>query len=101
MLTQSIADKIHTKVGTLVNQPLAVTDPHGTVLASDNGRLDESAESAKFPWAIEISQSQEVVGLVLFDQEMSNHHEVAPLIRYISELILYQTNLFDQLPHQE
>src|SRR2546423_1308831 len=58
MLTQAIADKIHTKVGSLVNQPLSVTDPHGTVLASNDPRVDESADTAK-PWAIAISNDSQ------------------------------------------
>lgn len=101
MLTQAIADKIHTKVGSLVNQPLSVTDLHGTVLASSDPSVDESADVAGSSWSIDFQHRGEVIGYVLLAREMPNHQEIAPLIRSISELILHQSILIEQLPQQE
>jgi carbohydrate diacid regulator len=101
MLSQAIAEKIHTKVGALVNQPLSVADLHGAVLASNDPRIDESADIEATPWAIGISHNGSTVGYVLLAREMANHDEVAPLIRSISELIMHQSILIDQLPQQE
>ncbi len=101
MLTQAIADKIHAKVGSLVNQPLSVTDPEGTVLATSDPRIDESAEIAGFPWCIDVIHGGKTAGYVLLAREMPNHSEVAPLIKSISELILHQSLLIEQLPQQE
>lgn len=101
MLTQAIADKIHTKVGALVNQPLSVTDPNGTVLATSDPRVDESIELTEVPWSIEIQHSDNLVGYILLSRQMPNHEELAPLIRSISELIMHQSLLIEQLPQQE
>ncbi len=101
MLTQSIAEKIHTKVGGLVNQPLSVTDPHGTVLASNDPMIDESADLEAVPWSISLQHASKIVGYVLLAREMPNNAELAPLIRSISELIMHQSILIEQLPHQE
>jgi carbohydrate diacid regulator len=101
MLSQAIADKIHTKVSGLVDQPLSVSDVNGTILASDDPRVDESAVLEDIPWAIEIHHSHKPVGFVLLAREMPNHGEIAPLIRSISELIMHQSILIEQLPQQE
>jgi carbohydrate diacid regulator len=101
MLSQAIAEKIHLKVSALVNQPLSVTDVHGTVLTSSDPRVDESIEVPDMPWAIEIHHSGKITGYVILDREMSNHAEIAPLIRSISELIMHQSILIEQLPQQE
>lgn len=101
MLTQSIADKIHTKVAGLVDQPLSVTDANGTILATSDPRVDESADIEATPWAIALLHDDTVIGYVLLSREMPNHTEIAPLIQSISELILHQSLLIERLPHQE
>lgn len=101
MLTQAIADKIHTKVSTLVKQPLSITDPDGVVLVSSDPMLDESVDINSIPWAIEIHHANKTVGYVLLTKQVQNHGELAPLIRSISELIMHQSILIEQLPQQE
>lgn len=101
MLTQSIADKIHTKVAGLVDQPLSVTDANGTILATSDPRVDESVDIESIDWAIGLSHDNETVGYVLLTRQMPNHQEIAPLIQSISELILHQSLLIERLPHQE
>lgn len=101
MLTQSIADKIHVKVGGLVDQPLSVTDLHGAILATNDPVVDESLELENMPWAIAVTHTDETVGYVVLSREMPNHAEIAPLIRSISELIMHQSLLIERLPQQE
>lgn len=101
MLTQSIADKIHVKVGGLVDQPLSITDLHGAVLATNDPLVDESLELENMPWAIDITHTDTPVGYVVLSKQMANHEEIAPLIRSISELIMHQSLLIERLPQQE
>lgn len=101
MLTQSIADKIHTKVAGLVDQPLSVTDANGTILATSDPRVDETADVEGVDSAIALLQEEQVVGYVVLSRQMPNHQEIAPLIQSISELILHQSLLIERLPHQE
>ncbi|TAK88977.1 hypothetical protein EPO04_02620 [Patescibacteria group bacterium] len=101
MLTQSIADKIHSKVAGLVGQPLSVTDVNGTILATSDPRVDESADIQAIPWAIGLAHDNSTIGYVVLSREMPNHQEIAPLIQSISELILHQSLLIERLPHQE
>lgn len=101
MLTQSIADKIHTKVAGLVDQPLSVTDANGTILATSDPKVDESTDIDATPWAIKLIQNNETIGFVVLSKKMPNHEEIAPLIQSISELILHQSLLIERLPHQE
>jgi carbohydrate diacid regulator len=51
--------------------------------------------------AIDILYGGNIVGYVVLDREMPNHDEIAPLIRSISELIMHQSVLIDQLPQQD
>jgi len=101
MVTQTIADQIHAKVGALVHQPLSVVDPEGVVLASNDPKIDENLEVTSYPWAIDINHHRAVVGYVVLAREVPNYHEIAPLIRSIAELMLHQSLLIEQLPQQE
>jgi len=101
MLTQPVADSIHSKVGTLVNQPLSVVDAEGVVLATSDPRVDENVAIREMPWAIEIRHAGTVAGYVVLAAEAPNFDEIAPLIRSIAELMLHQALLLEQLPQQE
>jgi carbohydrate diacid regulator len=101
MLTQAIADKIHAKVGALVNQPLSVVGPDGTILATNDARADEQVDLQQLGWKIPIHSHSRVVGHVILDRQMPNHAEISPLIQSISELIMHQSLLIEQLPQQE
>lgn len=101
MVTQLVADQIHSKVGALVNQPLSVVDPQGVVLATSDPRVDENLEVGSYPWAIDIRHDDQVAGYVVLAHEVPNYDEIAPLIRSIAELMLHQSLLLEQLPQQE
>lgn len=101
MLTRQIAEKIQLKVASLVNQPLSVVDPEGTVLATNNPGTDESLNLKVAPWAIEFRYSGEVTGYVVLGYELPNHTEIAPLICSIAELVMHQSILVESIPHQE
>lgn len=101
MLNQHIAEKIQSKVGTLVNQPLSVVDTEGTVLSTSDPEVQESVGIEGYPRAIEIQHGGKPAGYVLLSRKMPNHEEIAPLIRSIAELLLHQTLLIEQLPRQE
>ncbi len=101
MVTQTLADQIHAKVGALVHQPLSVVNSEGVVLASDDPRVDENLQIADYPWAIDIHHDHAVVSYVVLAREVPNYDEIAPLIRSIAELMLHQALLIEQLPQQE
>ncbi|HSX41373.1 MAG TPA: helix-turn-helix domain-containing protein [Candidatus Saccharimonadales bacterium] len=101
MLNQHIAERIQDKVGALVNQPLSVVDTEGTVLSTNDPNVQESLDISNYPWAIVVQHSAKPTGYVLLSRQMPNHEEIAPLIRSIAELLLHQTILIEQLPHQE
>ncbi len=101
MLTRQIAEKIQLKVASLVNQPLSVVDPDGTVLSSNNPSVDESLHLSTAPWAIKFRYGGKVVGYVVLAAELPNHAEIAPLICSIAELVMHQSILIETIPHQE
>jgi carbohydrate diacid regulator len=101
MLTQPIADSIHAKVSALVNQPLSVVDAEGVVLATSDPQVDENVSVGKMSWAIDIHHASKIAGYVVLARETPNYEEIAPLIRSIAELMLHQSLLLEQLPHQE
>ena len=101
MLSQPIAETIHAKVGALVNQPLSITDPNGIILASNDPKVEESLAVEDFPWAIPINHNNSTAAYVVLAREVANYSEIAPLIRSISELMMHQSLLLEQLPRQE
>ncbi|HEX7259448.1 MAG TPA: hypothetical protein VF272_00780, partial [Candidatus Saccharimonadia bacterium] len=101
MLTQEIAEAIHAKVGTLVNQPLSLVDSGGQILVSNNPQGGSSLIIEDHPNAISISHNSQVAGYVVLAREVPNYEEIAPLIRSIAELMMHQALLIQQLPHQE
>jgi len=101
MLTRQIAEKIQLKVAGLVNQPLSIIDPNGTVLTSNDPGVDEAVKLGETPWAIEFRYGGEVVGYVVLAYELPNHTEIAPLICSIAELVMHQSILVETIPHQE
>jgi len=101
MLSQQIAQKIRLRVGALMKQDLVITDANGGILAETELNHEESINLAETPWAIPFSYSGHVVGYVILTQEMSNHDEVAPLIRSIAELVMHQSLVLEQIPRQD
>ncbi len=101
MLSRHIAEKIQSKVTGLVSQPLSVTEPQGIVMASNDNSVEESIDLSSKPWAIGFSYNGRVAGYVVLSQQLPNHDEIAPLIRSISELMLHQALLIEQIPKQE
>lgn len=101
MVTQPIADQIHSKVGALVHQPLSVVDAQGVVLATTDPAVDENLNVSEYPWAISIHHGGKSVGHVVLAKQLPNFDEIAPLIRSIAELMLHQSLLIEQLPQQE
>ncbi len=101
MLTPEIAEKIHAKVGGLVNQPLSITDREGLVLAGNDSAIINRVELDSTGWAIPLHHDNTKVGYVVLAQQMENHVEIAPLIRSLAELIMHQSLLIERLPHSE
>lgn len=101
MLTPEIAEKIHSKVGGLVNQPLSITDREGLVLAGNDPQVFDRLKITAAPWAIALEQNGDKIGFVVLAQRLDNHDEIAPLIRSLAELILHQALLIDRLPQQQ
>jgi carbohydrate diacid regulator len=101
MVTQYIAEKIQAKVANLVNQPLSVIDPSGTVLSTNDPLVDQLIDLGLVPWAIEFKYGGTVAGYVVLGSEMPNHQEISPLIRSIAELLMHQSILIEQIPQQE
>lgn len=101
MLNQHIAEKIQSKVGGLVNQPLSVVDPNGVVLGTNDPTIEESINLNTSPWAIQFSYGGKPAGYVILSTSMSNQEEIAPLIRSIAELVMHQSILIEQIPQQE
>jgi carbohydrate diacid regulator len=101
MLNQQVADEIQRKVGSLVGQPLSVVNENGTVLASNDPAVDESVSVERHPESISISHGGKIAGHIVFSDDLNNYEEIAPLIRSISELMLHQSLLIEQLPQQE
>lgn len=100
-LSRHIAEKIHSKVFSLVGQPLSVVEPEGIVMASNDSLVEESVEIATRPWAIAFAYSGQPAGFVILSQRLPNHEEIAPLIKSIAELLLHQSLLLEQIPRQE
>lgn len=101
MLSQQIAQKIRVRVGALINQDLVITDANGGILAETDLSHENDINLAETPWAIPFSYSGHTVGYVVLAQEMSNHDEVAPLIRSIAELVMHQSLVLEQIPRQD
>ncbi len=101
MLSQQIAQKIRVRVGALMSQDLVITDANGGILAETELSHEDDINLAETPWAIPFSYSGHTVGYVVLTQEMSNHDEVAPLIRSIAELVMHQSLVLEQIPRQD
>lgn len=101
MLTRQIAEKIQLKVAGLVNQPLSIIDPNGTVLTSNDPGVDEAVKLEQVPWAIAFRYGGQAAGFVVLAYELPNHAEIAPLICSIAELVMHQSILVETIPHQE
>jgi len=101
MLSQQIADKICAKVSVLVNQNLRLTDAEGHALSQTSALKPENVEISTILWAIPFSYGGSIVGYIVLDSEMPNHEEIAPLIRSIAELVMHQSIVLEQIPHQD
>jgi carbohydrate diacid regulator len=101
MLSQQIADKICAKVSALVNQELRLTDARGGALAQTSGLKPEQTNIPSISHAIPFSYGGNIVGYIVLDAEMPNHEEIAPLIRSIAELVMHQSLVLEQIPHQD
>lgn len=101
MLSQQIAEKICAKVSALVNQDLRLTDAQGQALAQTSALKPENVELSSMPWAIPFSYGGSIVGYVVLSSQMPNHEEIAPLIRSIAELVMHQSLVLEQIPHQD
>lgn len=97
MLTAQIAEKIRSKVESLVNRELAVTGPSGEILAGEG----EAIDLTQTPWAVAFSYSGRLVGYIVLAQAMPNQDEITPLVRSIAELVMHQSILIEQIPKQE
>ena len=101
MLSQQIADKICAKVSALVNQNLRLTNANGQALSQTSALKPEDVTISTIPWAIPFSYGGSVVGYIVLDAEMPNHEEISPLIRSIAELVMHQSLVLEQIPHQD
>jgi len=101
MLSQQIADKIRTKVSSLVSQELRVTNPSGQSLSHTQTLKPETIDITQMPWAIPFAYGGNTVGYIVLATEMPNHEEIAPLIRSIAELVMHQTLVLEQIPRQD
>jgi carbohydrate diacid regulator len=101
MLNQQIADKIRAKVSALVSQELRIVDADGHTLAATPALGTDTVDLTALPWAIPFAYGGNVVGFIVLEQEMSNHPEIAPLIRSIAELVMHQSIVLEQIPRQD
>ncbi len=101
MLSQQIADKIRSKVATLVNRELRVTDPDGKTLSATPSLAAANIDLSKTPWAIPISYGGSTVGFIVMETQLPNQDESAPLIKSIAELVMHQTIVLEQIPRQD
>jgi len=61
----------------------------------------ENLKINTIPWAIPFYYGGNIVGYIVLDAEMPNHEEIAPLIRSIAELVMHQSLVLEQIPHQD
>jgi carbohydrate diacid regulator len=101
VLSQQIADKIRSKVATLVNRELRVTDSSGKTLAATPSLTMITIDLNQTKWAIPISYGGGIVGFIIMELELPNHNESAPLIRSIAELVMHQALVLEQIPRQD
>lgn len=101
MLNQQIAEAIRSKVGSLVGRPLNVTGADGEVLSSDLPDRPEAVDLAEVPWSIPFSYGGKTAGWVVLETPIENQEEISPLIRSIAELVMHQSILVSQIPHEE
>ncbi len=101
MLNQQIADKICAKVSALVNQDLRLTDARGGALSQSASLKPQPVDVNAIDWAIPFSYGGNTVGYIVLESEMPNHAEIAPLIRSIAELVMHQSLVLEQIPHQD
>lgn len=101
MLSQQIADKIRAKVSNLISQELRVTDPAGQTLAHTSGLSPKTVEVSTIDWAIPFAYGGNIVGYIFLEEQLSNHDEIAPLIRSIAELVMHQSLVLEQIPRQD
>lgn len=101
MLSQQIADKIRAKVSTLISQELRVTDSEGETLSHTAALKAQSINITAVSWAIPFSYGGNTVGYIVLEEQLSNHQEIAPLIRSIAELVMHQSLVLEQIPRQD
>jgi carbohydrate diacid regulator len=101
MLSQQIADKICAKVSALVSQELRVVDPSGQTLSHSPALNPTKIQLDTIDWAIPFTYGGSTVGYIVLEAELSNHEEIAPLIRSIAELVMHQTLVLQQIPRQD
>jgi carbohydrate diacid regulator len=101
MLTQQIAEKIRTKVSSLISQELWVVDLAGQSLSHTTHLAPASVDLSTTDWAIAFSYGGNVVGYIVLEKQLSGHTDIAPLIKSIAELIMHQSLVLEQIPHQD
>lgn len=101
VITGRIAQKIQSKVASLINHGLSVVEPGGLVLSTNLSVGDTTIDLSQTPWAIDFSYGGKVAGYIVLEREMPNQGEITPLIRSIAELVMHQSILIDQIPRQE
>lgn len=100
MLSQQIAEKIRTKVAGLVSQDLCVTDSNGIILG-DTTDKGHKLDLAQYPWSIPFAYGGKNIGAIVLKTKMANHDEISPLIRSIAELVMHQSLVLEQIPHED
>lgn len=101
MLNQHIAEKIRSRVSSLIGQELRITDDSGATLAHTARLSDDAVELTQTAWAIPFAYGGNVVGYIVLEHEMPNQADIAPLIRSIAELVMHQSLVLEQIPRQD
>jgi carbohydrate diacid regulator len=101
MLSADIAEKIRHKVAGLTGQSLAVTNDQGEVLACDYDPSLNRLDIVEIPWSIGFQYNGKIAGYIVTEDELTAYDELEPLIRTISELVMHQAILLEQLPRSE
>jgi carbohydrate diacid regulator len=61
----------------------------------------ETVDVDAVAWSIPFAYGGNTVGYIILDTQMPNHDEIAPLIRSIAELVMHQSLVLEQIPHQD
>ena len=101
MLNEQIANKIKTKISSLINQGLEIADAQKRIITINNSKTKKFRFNSDDYEVVKFNYIDKVAGYIVFNKTTKRMGQIKPLISSIAELVLYQSLLIEQIPGEE